>query len=460
MKENDLAKRPIWRRLSAVVAIICMFALVGSLLIVLRLAHKAPATSAASPLCSPTGKTLLPPGPTVFHVETGQSGLYVTTNEGVYRYAIAQGHLQLLWSYDMNVCPTATPTATGRTPAFSNPPLLPYISNSAIVANNLAYFEVTEATGSYLYAVHSSNGALVWRAKVNAPNLIAGNLLYTGGLSDPGGYSGDGLVEARTIQNGSVRWSQIYSRVGTDQSEGLGSVGGGNVYVSMANTILAFDALTGKLRWSASIEPGRIIGATRFVDGTLYATASATCYNCEVIPGTSAAYAFNPATGALLWESPQMTGYLSPPSEAGGIVYVGSVDGHIDALHGSSGKLLWQTYIGGEVRAAPVIDGGDVYLSAGQLYDVSGPGIAHPTIIALDSLTGAKKWSFAISDSVASNSLFDDTDPLFASKGSVYTADYAYLYVIHASNGTLAQKIMLPRTSIFYGVDPTLFLAP
>ena len=172
-------------------------------------------------------------------------------------------------------------------------------------------------------------------------------------------------------------------------------MGDGRVYASTSHTIFALDITTGQQVWSTNIESDQIVIASRYFDGTLYATASSTCFNCVILPGTSAAYAFNATSGGKLWESQKVAGYLSPPTESGGIVYFGSIDGNVHALHASDGKQLWQSYANGEVRASPVISGGLVFVVAGPFLDPTKHGTTNGQVVTLVAASGNFKEAIA-----------------------------------------------------------------
>ena len=85
------------------------------------------------------------------------------------------------------------------------------------------------------------------------------------------------------------------------------------------------------------------------------------------IPGEEefgAVRAFNPATGAVVWEhklfSPPWAGVLST---AGGLVFGATNEGQVYALTADKGKLLWRYTTGGLARSNPM-----TYKSNGKQY--------------------------------------------------------------------------------------------
>lgn len=425
-------RRHFRQRLGIAAAVACILLVVGSLAFVLdmarlgRLATQPPPTAQES--CSPSGNSATAPAPVVYKKEAGQSGLYVTGSQGVYRFDAQGGQPQPLWLFKMNACVPITPTIE---PGFSYRGVipLPTVTTGAAVANSMVYFGVNEKSGGYLYALHTLDGSLAWKAKVSptgTPLVLDGMVpLVLDGMVviETSDNAGNPLIMAFDAQNGTMRWSHPFSSSPTNQSEGLGAVGDGRVYASTSHTIFALDITTGKQVWSTDIESDQIVIASRYFDGTLYATASSTCFNCAILPGTSAAYAFNPASGGKLWESQKVAGYLSPPTESGGVVYFGSIDGSVHALHASDGKQLWQAYANGEVRAIPVVADGLVFVVAGPFLDPSiHQGTSNGQVVVLVAANGNFKEAIAFP-----NMGIVDMQPIAAVGGIVYITPLSYV---------------------------------
>jgi outer membrane protein assembly factor BamB len=58
----------------------------------------------------------------------------------------------------------------------------------------------------------------------------------------------------------------------------------------------------------------------------------------------------------------------SSPAVAGGVVYVGSYDGHVYALDAKTGERLWRYQTGDEVVSSPAVAGGVVYVGSWDDY--------------------------------------------------------------------------------------------
>ena len=75
--------------------------------------------------------------------------------------------------------------------------------------------------------------------------------------------------------------------------------------------------------------------------------------------------------------------FLSSPTIANGVLYVGSGDGYVYALSAQSGELRWKYRTGDVVHASPAVANGLVYVGSwgGFFY-------------ALDATTGQLRWRF------------------------------------------------------------------
>jgi outer membrane protein assembly factor BamB len=147
-----------------------------------------------------------------------------------------------------------------------------------------------------------------------------------------------------------------------------------------AGTLQAVDLATGAERWRAPIESIAPVPLT-VVNGLVL-----------VLDG-NALIARDGATGSERWRfsGGGAAQELFMPAVAGGVVYFGSVDGHLYALDASTGGERWRFEAGANAVSNPVVLGGRVYLLALSLdnEDPEAPGFLH----ALDASTGQPVWS-------------------------------------------------------------------
>ena len=92
----------------------------------------------------------------------------------------------------------------------------------------------------------------------------------------------------------------------------------------------------------------------------------------ELAPGTDqlgAVWAISAETGAVAWTHEQRSATMSLAATAGGLVFVGDVNGRFKALDDETGEVRWEINLGSPVSGFPV-----TYAVAGRQYVVAGTG--------------------------------------------------------------------------------------
>jgi polyvinyl alcohol dehydrogenase (cytochrome) len=154
-----------------------------------------------------------------------------------------------------------------------------------------------------------------------------------------------------------------------------------------ANGNLVWDTLVGPgsslggVEWGSAYDGLRIYSAESDAFGIPYQLAKNPTTNCtnpsnglaEWCGGSWAA--LNPQTGAIEWQTatPGGNAALGPVSEAGGVVFAGSMDPSASdpdmfALNAGTGKILWSFDAGSSVLASPAIVDGTVYWGSGYAH--------------------------------------------------------------------------------------------
>ncbi|MBO0811779.1 MAG: PQQ-binding-like beta-propeller repeat protein [Microlunatus sp.] len=158
----------------------------------------------------------------------------------------------------------------------------------------------------------------------------------------------------------------------------------------------ALDAKTGDIVWSTQAGPGSTLGGIEW--GT--ATDGKRIYIAEAnsgrkaypdrpdLPQTGSWAALDPATGKILWQKADPSGSTDTGavSTSNGVVYAGSMSGHMYALNAATGDVLNDLQGAGSSNAGPAIDDdGVVYWGNG--YTRFGQGTGSTTFYAF-SLNG------------------------------------------------------------------------
>jgi outer membrane protein assembly factor BamB len=190
----------------------------------------------------------------------------------------------------------------------------------------------------------------------------------------------------------------------------------GVAYVgTMAGTLIAVDAATGKLKWSytaTSDDLGIGESSPAVAGGLVYIGDLAGVF-----------HAVDAATGKVRWTYKTQAEIKSSPVVVGDKVLIGSYDGHLYGLNAASGKFLWKVSTDNYVHATPAIwngvayfggcdevfhgvrisDGVEVLSLATEAYTAASPtiaaGIAYygtfaNEVVAVDITAKKVKWRF------------------------------------------------------------------
>jgi len=184
-----------------------------------------------------------------------------------------------------------------------------------------------------------------------------------------------GFVKALDAADGGVMWSfksggKIFSSPEVCEKTGRLVVGSsdGNIY--------CLDARTGKLKWTVEAASS-VLGSPAIYNGVVYIGASDNCFR-----------AIDLISGRLLWVYPKVRGFMEakPWADAQG-VYIGDWASHLYAFNPSSGALLWEwtNKKGRGLSPAAVWP----VKSDGKVFIVTPERRTH----AIDASTGAELWS-------------------------------------------------------------------
>ena len=152
------------------------------------------------------------------------------------------------------------------------------------------------------------------------------------------------------------------------------------------------DARTGQILWSTQAGPGSTLGGIEWgtaTDGKRIYIAEANNDSLEypgnpALPHYGSFAALDPATGQILWQTPDPSGGhdLGAVSTSNGLVFAGSMTGHMYVLNAATGAVLRDLTGQGSSNAGPAIDdSGTVYWGNG--YVRFGLGTPSTTFYAL-----------------------------------------------------------------------------
>ncbi len=158
------------------------------------------------------------------------------------------------------------------------------------------------------------------------------------------------------------------------------AIADGIVYAgSCDGNLYAIDAAAGTLKWKFQTT-GEITSSPAVAEGLVYVNNDAGLYALDARTGQQK---WLLKTGAPVPFAQRWDYFQSSPAWVSGVLYFGSADGHLYAVDGKAGKVLWKYPTQGRVRASPAVADGVVYGGSmdGNLY-------------ALNAATGKLKWKF------------------------------------------------------------------
>jgi outer membrane protein assembly factor BamB len=280
------------------------------------------------------------------------------------------------------------------------------------------------APGRIALAAALVAGSLAWPAQAGeAPAMFRGNAAHTGVYPAP-----------EVPPAGKLKW-RFHTEGAIVSSP---AVSGDTVYVGSADhAVYALDRRTGAQRWKFATK-GRVSSSPAVVDGVVYVGS----YDGRL-------YALDAATGQPKWTfasegerrfaATHLHGsepraetmpdvfdfFLSSPTVADGVVYVGSGDRHVYALDAADGRLRWKVATAEVVHASPAVADGLVVV-----------GDWDSTLLALDARTGAERWRFQGGrDPDIHNQQGFQSSPAIAEGLVVVGCRDAHLYALDARTG-------------------------
>lgn len=269
------------------------------------------------------------------------------------------------------------------------------VFSSPIVQNGVVYIASTDTT---LTALDIQSGKMLWQIQADdaffgTPALV-NNTLYISSLS--------GVIYAINAKDGFVHW---HTQVDTPGVKVWSSpaIANGLLIIGVASTlsenpkksgqVLAYDTVTGKMRWRTYIEQGGKPGGGVWSSPVIDA-ASSTVYVGTGDPDDGVE-ALNLKTGHVLWHWRSVVQDVGDTDVgAGPLLYrdgkkqlrvvVGGKNGNIYTLDAKTGHLLWQAHVGEHIFSSPAF-------AHGMIYAVGVVG-QKATVWALDAQTGTTRW--------------------------------------------------------------------
>lgn len=296
-------------RLGKIAALIALCVLVGSMLIVFRLATQKAQTT--------TGKG----------AQGGISALYLWT--------VHDTHGEGIDSITLTRIEKATQKRVWQR-------TIQWTVNIPSIVGDSAY-GITNNTNNgeqRVYALNLRDGSIRWNVVVGQGDFLTDPAVWNGSVYV---WYWKGLLYSLDSATGKTNWvydSKLVARDGT--SPGFVAVANGIVYNTVLNTLVAVDAKAGTLLWSKTIDSNLRFSflAPTVAGDTLYITALTGSQFSS--PGPGFVYALDARSGVQKWT------YKFNKPGLGYVLVAGNraffFDNGVSALDAKTGKLIWSQY--------------------------------------------------------------------------------------------------------------------
>jgi polyvinyl alcohol dehydrogenase (cytochrome) len=274
---------------------------------------------------------------------------------------------------------------------------------------------VPDPTNSFrgtIGAYDTRTGKEIWRFYTTPANATAGSgvgiwstpavdakrgLLFVGTgntSSEPTAPLADSVL-AIDLKTGKLRWSTQFTKrdvfpkgnpTGKDVDVGASP----NLWTSNGRDLVgvgdkggiyhALDRTTGKVVWETSLTPGSffggVIGSAAFVDGRLVMSSNIGGRKTNAPTNASKVFALDPASGDIKWTSAVFAGKIfAPISAVPGVAFVGTDAGTLTALATATGKEIWTFHAPDKTGCGPsIVDGRVIWGYGFTLFGGSGNG--------------------------------------------------------------------------------------
>lgn len=160
-------------------------------------------------------------------------------------------------------------------------------------------------------------------------------------------------------------------------------------------------------------------------------------------------YAVHAGTGEFIWKYPTEGGVVSKPAIADGNIYFGSEDKRVHAISARTGKIVWTYYTEGPVRSSPQV-------AEGHLFIGSDDGFLH----AVSAGSGRGVWRADVYASVRSTPLVYNESIYFGTEaGEFICLDYRgeVKWRFKAKRAVTSSPIISESFVYFSSLDTTLY---
>jgi len=184
-----------------------------------------------------------------------------------------------------------------------------------------------------VYALDQWTGAVRWKFKTG--EVVHSSPAYDAGTIYVGSW--DSYLYALEASTGQEKWRfktgedpTLHNQVGF---QGSPAISGGVVYAGCRDAhMYAIDAGSGKEKWNFGTQGSWVVSSPALASGmVLFGTSDSSLF-----------HALDAATGKPVYQVQDNFYLFSSPAVAGDVVYIGKMNGGLEALDLKSGKQLWE----------------------------------------------------------------------------------------------------------------------
>lgn len=257
-------------------------------------------------------------------------------------------------------------------------------------------------------------------------------MMYQGGPGHPG--------QAQTVvpPNGRIVWS--YLNQTSDKPEGGAVARGGVVYAPLGKDLTALNLTNGSRLWS--------YGASGPIQTTPALSNDTVFFGTVVGNEVPNFYAVNTSSGQLRWKANESSTLgdvqfvFSSPVVQDGVVYYGSWTYWFYARNASTGAIVWSAPLTSEIRAAPAVSNGLVFVATQGIHNPTfNVWDVPPRLYAFNAMNGSEVWNRSVPEGHLFASPVVDGDVVYVATGGfsygITPYQYGYVLAINASDGAL-----------------------
>lgn len=235
-------------------------------------------------------------------------------------------------------------------------------------------FRYSPTHAAQLEAAPLELAGMAWRfrtgGQIRSTPAVAQGLAIVG--------SNDGSVYAVELKSGKERWKVV---LGGDVSSSPAIAGEQVIVMAPDGRLLALRLADGSTSWSLATGPDISFGEDGRACDLWVSSPTIAGDLIYVGGGDGKVHAVELATGVERWAFATRHRVRATPAVADGVVYVGSFDGHMYALDARTGALKWKFQSGDSLQSSAAVADGLVFFGGRSL-----------AVFALDAKTGAQQW--------------------------------------------------------------------